>query len=140
DARVPSASRSQDGLQLASVVRTYTGNHPVMRLTSPDTAAQRCSQIEANIVEYAYIHQGSSPALAISAQCSAGVILTYSSAVPHSRAAKAEAAARSRDSGPVMSWRPPAGLTASAARHRATSARETSDIRPSAAGSRTWPL
>ena len=33
-----------------------------------------------------------------------------------------------------------AGARASAARHRATSLRETSDIRPSAAGSRTWPL
>src|SRR4029077_8443715 len=139
-ARVRRVARRQAVLQLASVLRTDTGKHPVRRRTSSETVAQRCFRIEANIVEYAYIHQGSSPAIAISAQCSAGVILTYSSAVPHSRAAKAEAAARSRDSGPVMSWWPPAGLTASAARHRATSARETSDIRPSAAGSRTWPL
>src|SRR5580765_3694280 len=95
---VRSVARCQAVLQLASVVRTGTGEHPVRRRTSSETAAQRCSRIEANIVEYAYIHHGSSPALAISAQCSAAVILTYSSAVPHSRAAKAEAAARSSDS------------------------------------------
>jgi hypothetical protein len=127
-------------VQLASVSRTGTGRHPVRRRTSSETAARRCSRIEANIVEYAYIHHGSSPAIAISAQCPAGVMLAYSSAVPHARAARAETAARPGDCGPVMSWWPPAGLTARAARHRATSARETSDIRPPAAGSRTWPL
>ena len=38
-------------LQLASVSRTGTGKHPVRRRTSSETAAQRCSRIEANIVE-----------------------------------------------------------------------------------------
>ena len=37
------------------------GGRPVRRWTSPETAAQRCSRIDANIVEYAYIHHGSSP-------------------------------------------------------------------------------
>ena len=87
-ARVRSVARRQALLQLASVLRTDTGKHPVRRRTSSETAAQRCSRIEANIVEYAYIHHGSSPAIAISAQCSAGVILAYSSAVPHARAAQ----------------------------------------------------
>jgi hypothetical protein len=65
----------------------------------------------------------------------------YSSGVPHWRAAEAAMVARAGDSGPVMSWwRPLAGATTSGARHRATSARQTSDIRPSAAGSRSWPL
>jgi hypothetical protein len=72
----------------------------------PETAAQRCSRMDANIVEYAYIHQGSSPAIAISAQCSAGVMPAYFSGVPHSRAARAAMAARSRDCGPVMSCPP----------------------------------
>jgi hypothetical protein len=138
--RVRSVARCQAVLQLASVSRTGTGGHPVRRRTSSETAAQRCSRIEANIVEYAYIRHGSSPAIAISAQCPAGVRLAYSCAVPRARAARAETAARPGHAGPVMSWQPPAGLTASAAGHRAASARETSDIRPPAAGSRTWPL
>jgi hypothetical protein len=43
------------------------GKHPVRRWTSSEAAAQRCPRIDANIVEYAYIHQGSSTAIAISA-------------------------------------------------------------------------
>src|SRR5262249_31011736 len=125
----------------ASVVRIGVGSRPVRRWTSPETAAQRCPRIDANIVEYAYIHHGSSPAAAISRQCSPGVMLTYLSGVPHSRVPAAAMASRPRDWEPVMSWRRPlAGAKASAARHRATSLRETSDIRPSAAGSRSWPL
>jgi hypothetical protein len=41
------------------------GEHPVRRWTSSEAAAQRCPRIDANIVEYAYIHQGSSTAIAI---------------------------------------------------------------------------
>ena len=47
----------------------------------------------------------------------------------------------SRDPGPVISCARPAGrAVASAARERATSPRETNETRPSAAGSRSWPL
>jgi len=117
------------------------GEHPVRRWTSSEAAAQRCPRIDANIVEYAYFHQGSSTAIAIFGQCLEGVMPAYSSGVPDWRAAEAAMVARSGDSGPVMSWwRPLAGATTSGARHRATSSRETSDIRPSAAGSRFWPL
>jgi len=74
------------------------GEHPVRRWTSSEAAAQRCPRIDANIVEYAYFHQGSSTATAIFGQCSEGVMRAYSSGVPDWRAAEAAMVARSGDS------------------------------------------
>jgi hypothetical protein len=94
------------------------GEHPVRRWTSSEAAAQCCPRIDANIVEYAYFHQGSSTAIAIFGQCLEGVMSAYSSGVLDWRAAEAAMVPRSGDSGPVMSWWRP---LASAAERRQAS-------------------